>query len=228
MHIYKHLLTALVSVLVFSCADYDMMPEEEAPDNPVMELVEVTDTTATLSWTQAQVYDFSGYELYYGDYIDIVNTSHTLYDSLIFRQDTVVTVRGLKPSTGYAFRVITTTDHGEVGISNIVAFYTDSFDESAPEPVTITLVNIRADTVNLTWTRCDEPDFDTYVMYYDTVGSVGSVNLENAPGIREEITDRNDTTKVITDFPDSTQYWFAIFVVNSGGYYSASNVVSNR
>ncbi|MDZ7703978.1 MAG: hypothetical protein U5L04_05770 [Trueperaceae bacterium] len=43
-----------------------------------MELVDVTDTTATLSWTKAQVHDFSGYNLYYGGYTDIVSTNDTL------------------------------------------------------------------------------------------------------------------------------------------------------
>ncbi len=223
-------LFSCLSIIVFlhSCADYHLMPEEEKPQDPVLKIVEVTDTTATISWTKADVYDFTSYGIYYGGYTDIVDTTDTLYDSLLFRQDTTITIRGLRPSTGYSFRVITNTEHGESGISNIITFHTAESENKAPEPVFVTLIKISADTVNLSWTKCTEPDFERYVVYYDTVNTISTVDPGNAPGFGKQITDRNDTTTTIYEVSDSMQYWFTVFVVDGSDRYSASNVVTNR
>lgn len=204
-------LSFITALLVISCADYSILESE--PTEVVVSIVEVADTTVTLSWTVAEEEYFGSYQVYYSRQPQ-VDTSDTLADSLSLYYDRSLTVTGLAPLTPYYFRVFVKNQFGRLKGSNIVDTTTlrkhGEVFLFAPEQDTV------ADTVvHLTWTRYRPDGFRRYWLYADTVEQ--KVDSGGVPLWRTRIENNTDTTYSFDQLYRGQTFWFRVLVE---GYYN--------
>ncbi len=84
-----------------------------------------------------------------------------------------------------------------------------------PPPVTVTISNITATSVDVSWTASTEPDFAFYRVLLDTSQPLSA----NDDG-KKDITNPNSTSLKITGLNSSTQYYLAIVVVDTESRYN--------
>jgi hypothetical protein len=195
-------------LLMFSCADYDLLDDETAFPAVELSVKSVRDSTITLSWTQCREENFKNYTIYY-DSTDVVDQSDKLVDSLSFAQDTVKAVGNLAPATKYWFRVVLTSQSAKTTPSNTV---------SAITWLTFKPVQWQGDSaVTLAWTRVRNAPVNGYRIFSDTVGQVDSTD---SLWVRALETDSSIT---IADLPAGATRLFRVFALGDSGYLALSS-----
>jgi len=75
---------------------------------------------------------------------------------------------------------------------------------------------ISTETVELTWSESNEPDFRNYVIYKS--GSEGVLG-----DALEEVAERSETSHTVEELEPDTTYYFSVRAYDTGGLYSDSN-----
>jgi hypothetical protein len=202
-------------MLFLLCADYDLLEDPDKTPEPVsLEIIELTDSTVTVRWTQCRDEDFKQYEVYYGTN-DIIDRNDKCADSLTFSVDTVKTVGPLDDMTRYYFRVIVFNDLGNFSVSNIVDTITL---EDLKGKLKCNAPTITDDgEVRLRWTTVQE-ESSRYVIHADTLRTVDTTDTLLA-------TVYSDTTETIGDLLTGHTWWFRIFAWNDTAIVASSNTV---
>lgn len=212
----KHwiLLASTIAVL-FSCADYDLLSEQDAiPDPVALEIVAVTDSSVALRWSQCHHADFRQYAVYYGTQ-DVIDNNDKLADSLSFVTDTVKKVWPLDELTRYYFRVMVTTQGGLLSASNTVD--------------TVTLENMRGKlqlfrpelkndgAIAVRWTAALVP-VDRYLLYGDTLATVDASDSLLS-------TVYSDTAKTVSGLAAGKTWYLRVYAYNDTTRVATSNRV---
>lgn len=193
----------------FYCADYDLLDDKNAPPTPKLIVSAVRDSTVTLSWTQYANENFKSYKVYY-DTSDVVDYTSTFVDSLVFGQDTVKTVRGLKPATRYYFRVFTTNQAARTSASNIAIGITWlAFQPSQ---------RLGDTAILLKWTALKNCPLSGYRLYRDTTASVDTLDSLIAQ------IGSGDTTHAVGDLQAGKTWYFRAYAIDDSCFLTASTI----
>jgi hypothetical protein len=206
------LLPALL-FLVFSCADYDLLDEENALPAVELSVQSVRDSTVTLSWTQCRDENFRNYKIYY-DSADVVDQSDMLVDSLSFAQDTVKAIGNLAPATKYWFRIVLTSQLAKTTPSNTV---------SAITWLTFRPIQWKGDSsVTLAWTRVRNAPVNGYRVFSDTLDQVDTTDSLWARALE------TDSSITIADLEAGAARRFRVFALGDSGYLAPGSTILRR
>lgn len=100
------------------------------------------------------------------------------------------------------------------------ADYQNLNNNNPPTGVTLSVVQVQDSTVMLRWTRCNDADFATYKVYYDTNDEV-----EFQSTFVDSQTFAVDTTKTVRGLHHGTFYYFRVIVTNQLGKMTPRNTV---
>jgi len=194
--------------LFFACADYDLYNDNKPPESQ-LSVADVHDTTVALRWTQCTDENFKNYKVYF-DSTDVVDLSDKLLDSLSFAQDTMKTVRNLKPSTMYYFRVFVTNQAGKTNASNTV---------SAITWLSASSQQTGDSAVLLKWTPLRNAQSNGYYLYSDSTDRIDTLS------VRETQSPVTDTSYTINNLAAGKVRRFRVYSAVDGGYGTPSNIV---
>ena len=208
----------LISGLIFffSCADYNLLNNSLHPASVTLQVTAVSDSTVSLLWTQYDSVDFKNYKVYYSRN-DVVETTDSLVDSLIFSFDTTKIVTRLSPGTLYYFRVMMNTTYGTFSASNIVQATTTVHGSGS-----IRLFNadsVTDSTIVLRWTRCASA-FDRYQVFTDTTSQVNTSDTLVASIISDTF-----IKFPVKNFKSNKDYWFKVYAQYGSDTTASSNTV---
>jgi hypothetical protein len=201
-YLQSNLFMGLITILFLSCADYDLMEKSLHPDGPDLSIVNVSDTSVTLSWTRYAGEDFNSYKVYVSRN-DAIDTTDSLADSLHFAIDTTKSIRGLNVGTLYYFRVMVTTKEGGIGASNIVDTTTILSMKGILKLYPPDTAQTTDSTVTLRWSTCIS-NFGTYKLYMDT-----TQNVDNKDTLVK--TTYGDTIATVRGLQQDRSYWFRVY-----------------
>jgi fibronectin type 3 domain-containing protein len=177
----------------------------------------VSRTELTLSWTRSGDEDFASYALYRSTLpsVDLTDQLLATFDSA-----DVTTHRdsGLTENTRYFYRIYVVDAGGLRTPSNEVGPQTTN----AP-PAALTLSGSPGATteqINLAWTGNQDHDFSEYRLYRDLSPAVGA----GATLVRT-VTDRASLAFVDRSLQDNTDYYYRMFVVDTGDSLTSSNEI---
>lgn len=203
------------ALLLFACADYDLLDkEDEAPKQPDIRIVQVTDSSVTLRWTQCTDDNFQCYKVLYG-ISDVVDLNDKIADSLMFSIDTQKTVKPLDDNTHYYFRVLVVNDLGKFSASATV-------DTITPENMRNKLklaepLRNEDGDVAVSWSSAITT-FDRYALFADTVRTVDTTDTLIA-------TAYTDTTDVISGLTADKTWWIRVYALEDTIIRATSNTV---
>ena len=219
----KYLLSSLsisfAIILFLSCADYDLMEKSLHPDGVDLSIVNVSDTSVTLSWTRYTGEDFNSYKVYCSRN-DAIDTTDSLADSLHFAIDTTKTIRGLNVGTLYYFRVMVTTREGGVGVSNIVDTTTILSMKGHLKLYPPDTAQTTDSSVTLRWSTCIS-NFKTYKLYMDTTSDV-----DNKDTLVQTI--YTDTAATIRGLQQGRNYSFIVYAMLDTSVVAKSDVMETH
>jgi hypothetical protein len=199
-----------ITLLMLSCADYDLLDEENALPAVELKVNGVRDSTVTLSWTGCRDETFKNYKIYY-DSSDVVDQSDKLVDSLSFAQDTVKAVGGLSPATQYYFRVVLTNQQGKTTPSNTVCAITW---------LSFRPLQWRGDSaVSLVWTRVRNAPVNDYRVFSDTNDLVDTTDSLWARPVA------GDSAITLSDLPAGAAKRFRVYAMGDSGVLTQSSTV---
>lgn len=89
-----------------------------------------------------------------------------------------------------------------------------------PTPVMLDISDTTFSSVTLNWTVSNDTDFYAYHIYYSNTDIV-----DTDSNLATTIYNRNDTISVITGLIPDTNYYFKIYVSDTGGNLAGSNIV---
>jgi len=176
-----------------------------------------------LSWTRAELEDFSRYRLF--RFTDTLNFS----DSLPVKQITNAienkyTDGDLDDSTRYGYFLYIDDLHGNTVRSKPVFIWT--LKNSSPDTLTIA-VNFTGDslTAKVSWSKAsDADDFEAYHIVRSDVSFPGEPYDESR--VIDFITNQQTTTYTDRSIPDTGTYYYRVYVFDKQGLRSFSNEAS--
>jgi hypothetical protein len=182
----------------------------------IVEISEVTDSSARVTWTKNFDNDFQEYVVYYDttEIIDYLASPSTL--PIMDRSDTSCTITGLVDTAGYYFRVATYDIYYNAGYGNIDSCITLNGN---PGPVHMNYPISFSDSIAVSWERSPIHDFQSYTLYRSLDEHVTTDDLM--------LTDifYQDTVQFVDVSVDSGQlYYYAVLLEDAGGLSSFSNV----
>jgi hypothetical protein len=149
----------------------------------------------------------------------VVDTSDKVSDTLLFRQDTTKTVRGLTPSTHYYFRVIVTTSRYLISASNIVD--TTTIKARNAELPLFRVENVTDSSFTARWAKSWHNNFSSYQVYLDTSGIIDS---NKTPIQKVTINNVDSTTWTFTGLDYKKRYSYKVFIYVDTGCITSSKV----
>ncbi|MBD3421167.1 MAG: hypothetical protein GF398_13710 [Chitinivibrionales bacterium] len=175
-----------------------------------------TDSSVYLSWVPLGEEIFNYFSVYY-DTASAVDRSDSLLADSLHRDSSSFTISGLKPATAYWFVVYGIDSLGNAYRSNETYTLTDDGTPAQvsflkPDSVTDTSFYVR-------WHSSSEPDFNRYLLRWDTASTV-----DTSSPVLATFTNRSDTVYQVGGLSLSTQYRFKIYVENLDGLRSGSAV----
>jgi outer membrane protein assembly factor BamB len=93
-----------------------------------------------------------------------------------------------------------------------------------PEPIALNVVQVKPNSIMLSWTASNDPSFSHYEIHMSTTPMITSLHL-NETTILTKIAERTITTYNVTDLWSSTTYYFIIKVVNTDGLSSLIDLI---
>lgn len=180
--------------------------------------------TVDLSWSASTAHDFQAYRIY-RDTSPAVGETSTLVRVVDLASTTTYRDAGLTDNTRYYYRVFVRDDAGGSTGSVERAIVTAN---RAPTPVTLSLTGTTTTSISLSWTRNNDPDFDSYRLLRGT--APGSITQTVATFNRIEQTTYTD---FLPEGDPDQDYFYKIVVqdkaIDGGGALSSdSNIVSGR
>ena len=192
------------------------------PPDPVVLLGADDSTTSsiTMRWIASEEEHFRSYRIYRRTSPGVTDNPVFLVQELGNRQQTRYPDGELKEAQTYYYRVFVVNDLEETAGSNERAAST--FD-ALPQPVVLdSLTSVGNNRVTLTWSMNGNTDFAEYRLYRDTAPGVTTSSLLVDTISDREVTFYDDTGIDLT----SNDYYYRIYVFDSGGNNSRSNEVS--
>lgn len=189
------------------------------PPEPVTNLgiLAVNDTSIELRWSANTNKDFDYYVIYYNTNSPATNGKQWLPvndANLDFSGTTNTTITGLLPGTKYYFNIaVYDTSGNRSAISNIWEISTNTSNSLPPDtPANFRIIAYDENSVTLKWdTISQAPDFDSYVIYYDTTSPVTKEKaLIWDKNKSENLGDINTSSTKIIGLVDGKRYYFAI------------------
>ncbi|PKK92120.1 MAG: hypothetical protein CVV64_01495 [Candidatus Wallbacteria bacterium HGW-Wallbacteria-1] len=197
---------------------------EDIPNDPphAVELkypLEKTDSSFTLTWSRNEDSDFESYRIHYSKSTG-VNLGSPLGTKVTTSSTTQAFVKGLEKDTTYYFKVFVFDTGGLSAESNEIFGTTDSSNFS---PFSVTLYKAEFITTNsctLRWSKALDSDFYSYRLYRDTGPSVTEDDF-----MVTEILDADKVTYLDVGLTEGINYFYKVFVVDSGSKTSGSNEI---
>ena len=198
-----------------------LTPTNEAPTavtllNP--EPLVGSNTSLRLSWTQNNDPDFASYKLYRSQ-APGVSPSSTFVTSIDARSTLSFVDATLNENTLYYYRLYVFDSGGLSTESNEVSATTSA--NLPPAAVTLLEPLGSATSMNIFWTKNDDPDFASYKLF-----------RSSSPGVSANSTfvisfsSSSTLSHVDNNLQENTTYFYKIFVFDTGGLSSGSNEVS--
>jgi hypothetical protein len=193
-----------------------------------VQLTGVSDSTVnriTINWIASEEEDFYSYRIYR----DTVSHTEEEFENPLYRirelfnrdQDSYPD-SGLREGKKYFYRIYVVNDLMETAGSNEIS--ANTYD-ALPEPVTLDpLSSVGDDRVTLTWSINQNTDFREYRVYRDT-----SPGVTNDPSLLVEVVAEREVNWYDDTGIDltSNDYYYRIYVYDSGGNFSRSNEVTS-
>jgi 6-phosphogluconolactonase (cycloisomerase 2 family) len=154
----------------------------------------------------------------YGEKVSYTNTTSV---------DTRMTLKhrrelyNLKYNNTYHFRCISNDEYNNVAISKDHSFVTASQNFPPKAVVLSDTIETTISTAKLDWTISEDSDFKEYKIRYDTTSEV-TVSSPVATTITEKLLN----SYTVTDLAAQTQYYFRVFVMDTGEVETGSNTVA--
>ncbi len=176
----------------------------QSPTAPTLTSTSQTDTTVDLSWTAANLVDYSITRYVIQDENDVILEA---VNPNVFNYQ----VTGLSSSTTYKFKVTAINEGGSGATitSNELTVTTNAASSSPSLELTVT--SQTDTTVDLSWTASNVAGVTNYFVYQD------GVSVANLPS--------NTSSYIVTGLSSSTSYDFYVSSVNFNN--SADNIISN-
>jgi len=211
-HVMNRIIFFPISLFfLFSCADYDLLDEDNALPAVELSVKSVRDSTVTLSWTQCSDENFKNYKIYC-DSSDVVDQGDKLVDSLSFAQDTVKSINTLAPATMYWFRVVLLSQQGKITPSNTVSAVTWLAWRSP---------QWKGDSaVALAYSKVRNVSVSGYRVFSDTTD-----NIDSADTVWARLPE-TDTAITVNDLDAGTKRWFRAYAMADTGYLAPSTTLS--
>ncbi|MBD3314528.1 MAG: hypothetical protein GF344_01965 [Chitinivibrionales bacterium] len=177
----------------------------------------ISDTSAIVSWSDSR----SGkrYRVFWRDTsYDVDSGSTAGMTAVEVHDDSTETITTLRSSTTYELSVSALNEYGEAILGSDTVLITTRRPE--PDSVTIDIdeASLTDSSAVLRWTQNHNHDFMHYVVRRGTA-PFDSLFDRDAGAVF-------DTLDTLTGLDDSTTYYARVFVVDSLGYWSASNLDS--
>lgn len=185
--------------------------------------VAVSEHSISLSWEKEWTSTYNQYWIYY-DTTSTVDSTDICIDTV--NNVTTDTIAGLKRETAYWFRVYLNRDGVPKAGSNIDSATTT---DGKPKPVTLSVdrQSIIDTAVTLVWSKSPDIDFKRYLVYYDTIPKIDTFTIiDTADTHVTSVNFINDTIYTIKTLQRKKTYWFNIYVKDTSGFITASNVDS--
>lgn len=178
----------------------------------------------TAFWSVCSDHDFNSYILYRSESSDISSnlSSAEIVCEITSPNTTLYVDSDITWATQY-FYVLKTADASGDGVwSNEVSITTPEID--APTPSVLSVEDVTWFDVDLSWTRCPNPNFDSYRLYRSV-----TPNIEDDSTLADIVCDLSwsfDTTYTDTTVNFSTHYYYALLTTNTEDRSSWSNEIS--
>ncbi|OQY30313.1 MAG: hypothetical protein B6244_00180 [Candidatus Cloacimonetes bacterium 4572_55] len=173
----------------------------------------------TLTWGLSQDPDFESYRLYRSLIAGVDTTDHLRFSTTTQHRN-FFDDSDLRDNTLYHYRIYLYDQTGESARSNEVQDQT--LNHNPPSVTLESVTAISSTEIDLEWTLSSAHDFDEYQIFRD---SQPSVTLESTPVAT--ISDINFISYRDTDLIENSLYYYRIFVRDSGGLFTGSNVLSD-
>ncbi|MGA2508411.1 MAG: fibronectin type III domain-containing protein [Chitinispirillaceae bacterium] len=189
--------------LYFYCADYGQL-DTNPPTSASLAVSDVQDSIVTLRWTQSADVNFKMYKIYY----DSTANLGRFADSIVFAQETTLTIKNLNPATLYYFAVFVTDQAAKSSMSNIAS--TVTWLQFQPQQW------IGDSAIMLTWGRPKGVSTTGYRLYSDTTSSVDTLD-----SLQAQLAS-NDTSFSLFYLPYGITGYFRVFARGNSGYLTGS------
>lgn len=178
-------------------------------------------TTLSLNWSQNEDDDFANYKIYRSEEEGVDTTDYPVA-TISDQNTTSYDDENLKENTTYYYRIYVYNNQGLSAFSNEVSGKTNA---NLP-PEAVTLFEPYAPTnsftsLELRWSENYDDDFASYKIYRDVDASVDSASL-----LITTITEQNTINYDDTDLEADNTYFYRIYVYDTYGSCSRSNVES--
>lgn len=179
----------------------------------------------TASWTICSDQGFHSYVLYRSETNDISSdpSSAKILGEFTQVNTSIYVDTDITWDTEY-FYVLKNTDSGGNGVwSNEVSITTPEIE--APAPSVLSEVDVSWYYVDLSWTKCPNPNFDSYRLYRSL-----TPNIEDDSTLAELICDLSwslDTAYTDTTVLSSSTYYYALLTANTEDISSWSNEITS-
>lgn len=181
---------------------------------------EIDEISIKLRWEQTTDANFRSYNIYRSE-VPGVTTSSTLLGVITTRFTTTYIDREIDEATLYFYKLYVLDDRNNLRGSNEVSAI--SSVNNPPPPVTLAQpTQIGNNTLQLTWSNTSIPDFESYRIFRSTISPVDTAMAPIG------IISGNPFSTQFQDvgLQDNTQYYYRVFVFDTGGLSSGSNEVS--
>ena len=171
-----------------------------------------------LYWSQSSDDDFSSYRLFRSGTAG-VDTSCLLLTTIVEKTATTFNDANVKQSTDYFYRVFVYDRFGLANGSNEVAGKIGANDP--PTPVILyppSPVGNSLTSLTFSWSKNEDDDFASYKIYRAKAPGIDSTALLVA-----NISDQSITNYEDTNLEKNTEYYYRVYVYDTGGLSTASN-----
>jgi formylglycine-generating enzyme required for sulfatase activity len=173
----------------------------------------------TLSWTESTIGSFDHYELYRAD-ASGVSTEDTLVLDSEYADETIHIDEGLGAYQTYFYRIWVFNSEGGSAASNEVSGTTEF--ETGPTAVQLEEPSdVTATSMILSWSMSQAADFYAYRLYRDE-----QMEVDETATLVHSISDVGLNDFLDTGLIPNTTYYYRIYVEDSWGFATGSNVVT--
>ena len=181
---------------------------------------EVTDSAILLTWAKNQNDDFEMFKIFRSLSEGVTENSEQL---ITIYEDTAISylVEGLQENQTYFFRVLVYDSYNFSSESNEVSATTLNREPNAPTLCLYDTTSVTEDSIKLCWTQNSDHDFYCYRLY-----RLLSAGVDTNSTLAFETQDIDGTCCTDTGLESETEYFYRVYVFDTGGLASGSNVLS--
>jgi hypothetical protein len=183
----------------------------------IVSTIAISTYEISLNWTQSTSPNFQAYRLYRANNGN-VNTTSTLVSTIGNKASSGYTDTALNANTQYYYRIYVVDSFGFTAASNVDSARTQV--NTAPVAVVLAgSLSTDSSTFQLSWTKSDETDFESYRLY-----------RRNSPGVTTadqlvKIINNQGTDNTDNFVPGPVTVYYKIFVFDRHGLSTGSNEI---